>query len=133
MPRIPWRPEFETGIKDIDYEHRTLIETINALITDLEGDCSRDDADALLGEIHALIESHFALEERIMRDHGYPDYVPHKADHDRLLEEMREIMDGVALDADADMGGALADRLDHWFGDHFRTRDKDLHRMIPHH
>ena len=46
MAQIPWRPEFETGIKDIDYEHRTLIEAINALITDLQGDVSRAQADA---------------------------------------------------------------------------------------
>ncbi|MCB2099288.1 MAG: hemerythrin family protein [Rhodobacterales bacterium] len=133
MAQIPWRPEFETGIKDIDYEHRTLIEAINALITDLQGDVSRAQADAFLGEIHALIEGHFALEEQIMRQHGYTDYAPHKADHDHLLEEIRDIMDGVALDAGTALDEALADRLGHWFGNHFRTQDKNLHTLVPHH
>jgi hemerythrin len=41
--------------------------------------------------------AHFALEERFMREHGYDQLALHKADHERLLDEIREIMDDIRM------------------------------------
>ncbi len=81
-----------------------------------------------LGDIYGAISAHFALEEQMMQRHGYAEYAAHKADHDRLLDEIQEIADhwqrDAALDADA-FKQTLAD----WFGLHFRTHDARLHRL----
>jgi len=44
----------------------------------------------VLGDINARICAHFALEERLMRERGYDENREHKADHDRLLDDLRE-------------------------------------------
>jgi len=46
-----------------------------------------------LGELYARIAAHFALKEKIMRDNGYDEYHDHKADHERLLDDIRDLMD----------------------------------------
>ena len=128
MTRLQWRDEYSIGIADVDYEHRELIGLINDLIGRItEG--SGGDVPDYLGEIYARIAAHFALEEKIMRERKYDQYADHKADHDRLLEAIRDIMDeyddGAALDNDE-----FVDRLDHWFTDHFRTKDARMHKRL---
>ena len=57
----------------------------------------------------------------------YDQYAEHKQDHERLLDEIRDIMD------DHETGGGsiedqLATRLTPWFSEHFRTHDARFHR-----
>lgn len=129
MALVEWRSEFETGIPSIDYEHEHLITVINTLYDRAGKDAARDDVLDMLGEVHALIEAHFALEEKVMRDMRYADYPAHKADHDRLLEDIRDIMEDVEAGANPDFGDALRGRISHWFGEHFRTLDRKLHAL----
>jgi len=127
MSRLQWRDEFSVGIAEIDHEHRELIELINGLQKDLR---ARDDVDKILeslGEIYAQIAAHFALEERMMRKTRYPAYAEHKEDHETLMDDLRDIMDGVEDDGILDET-QLTDDLDRWFSDHFRTHDAKLHR-----
>ena len=133
-PLLAWRPEFALGIPGVDEEHRELIELINALHADLAGrDLSsptgQESVAAFLGEIHARIAAHFALEEREMRERGYDRYAEHKGDHERLLEEIHALIE----DYDAGRVVHLDDfsrSLDAWFTDHFRDQDARLHRAL---
>ena len=132
MTLIPWRKEFETGVESIDHEHQNLISAINDLAVLAKGERPTQQIQASLAEIHALIEAHFALEEKVMRSVGYEGYAEHKADHDRLLDDIRDIMDEVAAGADTDVPAAIADRTGRWFGNHFRTLDRRLHALTGH-
>lgn len=129
MSLIDWKPEFAIGIPAVDAEHRELIETINALHRALTADASHDEVMAGLGEIYARISAHFALEERYMRETGYAALASHKEDHETLLDEIRDIMDGID-DAGAFDEARLADDLERWFTVHFRTHDARLHQHV---
>lgn len=129
MTLLEWRPEYSIGIAEVDHEHRQMIELINSCHEFLASDRSPERAEAFLGEVFTGISAHFALEERQMQTRAYPQLADHKADHERLLDEIRDIMDeqaqGAGLDEDA-----LAQRLAVWFGDHFRTHDARLHHFL---
>ncbi|TFG86122.1 MAG: bacteriohemerythrin [Chromatiales bacterium] len=130
MSRIEWRPEFATGIADVDHEHRELIEWLNrALAASVEPGVQSVDLAELLGEIFARISAHFALEERIMKVRQYDEFASHKQDHERLLDDIRDIMDtvesGTAFVPDQFVG-----RLTEWFSGHFRTHDARFHRVM---
>lgn len=130
MPLIAWRREFETGIADVDHEHRELVDLINALHERLGSDADHDEIARFLGEVFARISAHFALEETIMRKHRYDEYEAHKADHERLLDEIRDIMDAHEAGSYDGSRTALAGAVRDWFVDHFRTRDARLHRRL---
>lgn len=129
MALIEWKDEYSVGVPAVDEEHRELIELINTLHDRMHAAERDPDVMAFLGEIYARIASHFALEELLMRRHEYDELHDHKLDHERLLEEIRDIMDdyedGKLLD-DEELGR----RLDEWFSVHFRTRDARLHRRL---
>jgi hemerythrin-like metal-binding protein len=126
---LDWQANFAIGIDEVDYEHRELIELINSLHAALGEERAGERVEAFLGEIFADISAHFALEERVMRERRYDALADHKADHERLLDQLRDMMDaqadGAALD-DARFGAQLAE----WFAGHFRTHDARLHHNL---
>lgn len=129
MNLIDWQDEFSVGVPSIDYEHQQLIELINQLNTMAGWGDSYDNVIDALGEIYVQISSHFALEEKIMRDSHYDGYAEHKADHENLLDELRDIMDKVDDDGAYDES-RLGSELRRWFSEHFRTHDARLHQKF---
>ncbi len=129
MNLIEWKEEFSVGVPSIDHEHQQLIELINQLNEMAQAGRGFDSAIEALGEINVQISAHFALEEKIMRDMRYDAYDDHKADHEELLDELREIMDEVDGDGGYDES-RLGGELNRWFSEHFRTHDARLHRKI---
>jgi hemerythrin len=131
MVLIEWREEFAVGVPEVDYEHGELIALINELDANLERGGLESGVEAFLGEIYARISAHFALEEKIMRERRYDGYVEHKEDHERLLDDIRDIMDDYQNGHPFDRK-VLAERLGSWFGVHFRTLDARFHKKLPH-
>ncbi|NQW00116.1 MAG: hemerythrin family protein [Rhodospirillales bacterium] len=127
IPQIEWRAEFETGDAAIDHEHKDMIERINHFLIAADTDPTADDLLAHLGEIHAWISAHFALEEKIMRDQKYDAYEPHKDDHETLLDDLRDIMEEIETEGYAGAGQKLQQRLSDWFINHFKTQDARWH------
>lgn len=129
MTLLLWQENFSIGIAEVDHEHRELIGLINSLHAALGGERSGEQVEAFLGEIFADISAHFALEERVMRERRYDALVEHKADHERLLDQLRDIMDaqadGAMLD-DTRFGAELSE----WFAGHFSTHDARFHRAL---
>lgn len=123
---LEWRDEFRIGIQEVDYEHQTLIAAINALHEPVTERSQPNAVAAFLGELHGLISAHFALEEKVMRASKYARYAEHKRDHERLLDEIREIMDAYEVRHHLRID-ELRDALNVWFGHHFRTHDAALH------
>lgn len=129
MSIIEWKDDYATGIASVDHEHKELIELINSLHGEMQGEASRDQVMEALGEIFAQISAHFALEEKIMQDNHYRAFAEHKLDHETLLDELLDIMDSVDDDGRFPTDELSVD-LDRWFSDHFRTHDAKLHKLL---
>lgn len=127
-PLIVWRDSFNVGIPSVDHEHRQLVALINELYDKLE-ESDKYTVSDFLGEIYAGIAAHFALEEKTMRDRGYDEYEDHKRDHERLLDEIADIMDTFEADGFFDKE-ELAARVAAWFTVHFKTKDARLHQRL---
>ncbi len=127
MSLIEWKKEFSVGVAEVDHEHQELIALINELHHVIQANGGRNQVLETLGEIFAQISSHFALEEKMMRESRYPALAEHKEDHETLLDELRNIMDDVEDDGSYDEL-RLADDLERWFTVHFNTHDARLHR-----
>ncbi len=132
MAPIAWRPEFSVGDPAVDHEHRELVDLVNTAAGAILDGHPDADVDRCMGDLHRAISAHFAHEEHQMSRAEYDQYPQHKADHERLLDQLRDIMDG----ADG-LSAATAERitavLEAWFTDHFRIHDSRLHHKLgPH-
>ena len=129
MALIEWKSEFSLGVPQVDTEHRELIDLINRLhrvVQSREHDATIVD---FLEELYASAAKHFAHEELMMQARGYTAYEEHHADHQRLLNEVTEMMfehqDGVLDNVEV-----MTKRLYDWFCIHFKTHDAPLHRLV---
>ena len=130
MSLIQWKDEFKIGIQSVDHEHRGMIEMINKLHGKLAENADIGTIADFLGEIHALISAHFALEEKEMLEMAYDEFGEHKEDHEDLLDQIRDMMDELEQDPTGDVTRTLGERLNAWFTEHFRTRDARLHTFL---
>ena len=130
MALLQWKDRYSVGIAAVDHEHKELISLINSLHEAAAANGSSHAVGAFFGDLFKGISAHFALEERFMRERGYDHLAQHKDDHERLLDEIRDIMD----DHEGNIDGAmLAQRLDAWFSRHFETHDARLHKALGAH
>jgi len=132
MALLQWKDHYSLGIAAVDHEHRELIDLINRLHEELTRKGMVPSVEAFFGDLFRGISAHFALEERFMREHRYDQLAQHKADHERLLDEIRAMMDETTTDETLDTAD-LSARLDAWFSRHFESHDARLHKALgPH-
>lgn len=129
---LEWKPQYSVGDPAVDHEHRELFDLVNAAAAAIIERRADSDIDRAFGDLNRAITAHFAHEEEQMRRAGYREYPAHKADHEHLLDSIRDIMDDAPANA-----GLAADRLvevlEAWFVNHFRVHDAKLHqRLGPH-
>ena len=88
MSLFNWSDEFSVGILEVDEQHRDLFR----IIRELDEAAGAGRGDEVLGSTIRLLlshaQTHFAEEEQAMLASGYRDYDEHKADHDRIWEQL---------------------------------------------
>lgn len=86
-----WSPDYSVNIKTIDDQHQELVNILNRLFVAVS---KREGDKAIAGILDALVsytQTHFALEERLMRQAKYKDIVAHMAEHKKLLEQLDQL------------------------------------------
>ncbi len=132
MAPLEWKDDYSVGIPAVDHEHRELIGLVNQLHEALASEKRETEAAEIFGDLFRAISAHFALEERFMREHRYDQATQHKADHEQLLDELRDIMD----DHRDGKGGSIkriTAGVEAWFVTHFKTHDARLHSRLGAH
>ncbi len=128
MALIEWRDEYRTGIDSVDFEHQALIELIDCAYEMIKNQDDKNPVVDSLGDIYGSISAHFALEEQMMIRHDYDRYAEHKADHDSLLNDIRDITEEFERSVKLDKP-AFEKKLAEWFELHFKTHDSRLHSL----
>ena len=89
MTIIEWDPRYSVDIAEIDREHRNLF----ALLDTLYAAMQEGKADQVIAKILERVVDytvlHFAHEERLFAQYGYPDAAAHKAEHARLTAQAK--------------------------------------------
>lgn len=130
MLLIEWKQEFETGLEEADREHAQLFDRINAIYYKLNWAEGEGAVREVLIAVYTEIAMHFMFEEKAMQQHGYDQFADHKAEHDQLLGEFRDIIASLDASATYDYERTLMARLVAWFARHFKAKDTRLHQTI---
>lgn len=87
-----WTKELETGNPTIDRQHKQLIEAINNLLDACAKGKGRDSLAPTAKFLQDYTTKHFADEERLQRESGYPDYVNHRRYHEEFKKVVADIV-----------------------------------------
>jgi len=118
MALIGWTPDLNVGVPEIDKDHAHFVDLVNRLAS------ADDDAfPELFEESYQHLETHFAMEEGLMQKYGFFAYVPHKAEHERVLAQTRTIQTQIAS-GDVETGRRyIEETITAWFINHRNTMD----------
>jgi hemerythrin len=120
---LRWNAEFETNVKIIDDQHKRLIDLINALHQAMMEGKAKPLVGGVLNELISYAKTHFATEERLMRNYAYPSSHEHRSLHAdftrQVLDFCREYNVGRAT-----LSIPLMNMLKTWLNDHILGTDK---------
>jgi two-component system chemotaxis response regulator CheY len=92
---IQWSEKFSLENEIIDNDHKYLITLINAINLAVDCDISRDDLLAHISLLEAHSKKHFQREEKMMVNVECPDLARHRADHQNLLNKLRDLYEDI--------------------------------------
>jgi hemerythrin len=88
MSLITWTDSMSVKVHEIDTQHRTLVQLINDLNDAMHKGHGQDVLGRLIAGLANYAVMHFATEERLFKQHGYPGSTAHVAEHHRFVEEV---------------------------------------------
>ena len=122
-------PQVELDFMNRD--HAEFVELREALLSMLARKAGPAEVDALLDRLLEHTRSHFAEENRLMQETGFPPYPMHKGEHDRVLDDLESRIARWKAGRDTK---ALNDWLEvglvDWFVSHVSTMDYITARFI---
>ena len=79
------------GIDKIDRQHQKLVGFLNELYDAMKKGKGNEALKKVFGGLVLYTKTHFADEEKLLADNGYPDYAAHKAKHEKMTAKVMEM------------------------------------------
>jgi hemerythrin len=112
-----------TGFASIDEQHGLFLEMLGELAERIGAGQHRQGVlDAFQG-MRAYAEGHFADEEALMRDRGYPGYAAHCRLHGTFTQRLRDL-EGRMGEGPGLLSLETLEFLGNWFVNHIRDEDQ---------
>ena len=121
---LKWKKEFETGIAQLDEQHKHLFEIGNNAYVLLEDKLDKyDEIVALIDELKNYTVYHFTFEEEYMKNSGHRKYLSHKVEHDDFINKVKGIdLEKIDEDQEEYLKNLIGFVFD-WITDHILGKD----------
>lgn len=93
MGQIKWQPQYEIGIKEVDDQHKHLVEVINKVLDANAQNKLNEYFGEAMKELVDYTNYHFNSEEAFMEKIGYPNLLEHRAQHKVLVKQLVKILE----------------------------------------
>ena len=127
--RIDWKDEYSVGIESIDEQHKKLIDLINTLQTIVDYSTGKEFEQECLAAVVDYTKTHFVYEEGLMSQYGYPDFEAHKAQHQKMIDKVNDLLAAYEKDPESAMNDAL-EFLKQWLIRHINGTDKQYSEYL---
>ena len=123
MALFNWSDKYSVDVPSIDKQHQKLIGMLNELHDAMQAGKGSQSAPAILGRLVDYTQEHFAAEEALMKKARYSDFANHKAEHDKLKDEVVKMLKNFESGKSV-LSIELQDYLRNWLQSHILNRDK---------
>lgn len=130
MP-VEWTEDLETGVNEIDDQHREIFRRINGLLDACNHGKGKNEVDKVIRFLDDYVITHFGTEEKYMIDYEFPDYSSHKGQHSRFIKDFFDLKKQFETEGP---GVHIVIMTNHmvvdWFLNHIRKIDKKLGEFL---
>ena len=123
MKTLEWQDEYTVGVKELDDQHRSLLNTINMLLEEQRDKYEAAKFSPALSSLIHYAYTHFATEERYLLQVHFPDLKQHVLDHiDFIMKTL-----GLALRIESSEDESrieLLRYLKEWYSSHVLGTDR---------
>lgn len=123
MAVLTWSESYAVGIREIDQQHKRLIQMINDLHDALVAERGQQALSQIVDRMADYTVYHFATEESLLKDHGYPQYGAHKHEHEAFTAKTRDLKNRLAGKRFV-LTLEVIHFLRDWLSDHILVNDK---------
>ena len=95
MAYINWSEDFSVKVREIDDQHKYLVDRINELHQAMLDQKAREIQKAVIDAMVDYAVAHFEAEERYMRRVKFPGYPEHKKEHELFTAKAIELQERV--------------------------------------
>ncbi len=87
-----WQPGYVIDGAQIDEEHKRLLDLANRVFDFTDPSNQVDEVTETVKELFKYMKLHFANEQKLMQEVGYPDYKQHAQAHGALVRAMNGLL-----------------------------------------
>ena len=127
MAHIQWTSDLDTNIQVIDNQHRRIVDYINQL-DDASKAKNRGETGQVLNDLVDYTLSHFAFEESLMEEAGYPFINGHKRVHELFVKRVSDFQQRFKMGED--ISSELLTVLKSWLVNHIKSDDNDYASLV---
>jgi len=91
MALIIWNDSYAVKVKQFDDQHRKLINMMNDLHDAMKVGKGKEVLEKILTGLIQYTNTHFAEEEQLMKQHGYPGFEQHKKAHNLFVMQVIDV------------------------------------------
>jgi len=115
-----------TGHAEVDAQHARILEELEFIRT-----AGTSGVPVLVAFLHQHVRSHFAYEELLMDEVGYPAAGAHKAEHGRFVDTVAQFQELLRHDRERDKSlAAIISAVEKWVVQHVLRADHQLADFI---
>ncbi|MCU7846243.1 MAG: bacteriohemerythrin [Candidatus Thiodiazotropha sp. (ex Monitilora ramsayi)] len=126
---VAWDDSLSVGIQVIDDEHQKLLSLINNLQTSVLYPTGESFERQALSELVDYTKYHFEREEKLMQENGYPDYEPHKQQHEEMIAKVNVFLQSYENDREGTVD-ELTGFLKTWLINHIAGTDQKYSQFL---
>jgi len=119
---IVWSNSYSVNVAVMDQEHQRLVDIVNNLYAAMRSGRGKDVIGSILDELINYTKTHFAHEERLMKESGYDGFDEQKRSHESLLSQVVEIQ--AKFKAGTALSQEVLSFLKSWLVNHIQGLDK---------
>ena len=123
MVLVEWETRYSVGNEQLDQQHQRIVAMINQLGAAMDTGTEKPALMKILSDLAGYTKTHFAEEERLMEQHGYPELVGHCEQHGVLNRQLADFYRNFYISSRPQTQEVMA-FLQGWLFDHILGQDK---------
>lgn len=124
IKRFEWSNTLRIGIDAMDEEHRELIGLMKNVFLENEKSANKPQLTESVNRLIGFTRKHFADEEKLMTEMGFPDFQKHKAQHAEILSRLDKDFEHFKKSPSSNLTDGFFSFLLFWLKNHIQNADR---------